>query len=153
MKLCGKHLSGIILEKSCGAVIYRLEDGRRLYLLMHYEEGHWDFPKGHVEKGETEEQTARREIAEETGITEVEFEKFFREVISYSFKRGGELVPKEVIFFAGKTHEKEVRLSDEHTGFVWLPYQSAMKKISYRNAKEMLRKAEEKLALAQKPDE
>ena len=53
-------------EKSCGAVVYRMEKGRRLYLLLHYCEGHWDLPKGHVEAGESEEQTARREISEET---------------------------------------------------------------------------------------
>ncbi len=134
------------MEKSCGAVIYRLDDGARLYLLLHYGEGHWDFPKGHVEEGESEERTARREIEEETGISEVEFLPDFRETVTYSFKRGGKDIPKEVVFFTGMTRTKQVKLSDEHTGFTWLPFESAKKKLTYRNAKEMLQKAEAKLS-------
>lgn len=133
-------------EKSCGAVVCRLEGAKRLYLLLHYEEGHWDFPKGHAEQGENEEGTVRRETAEETGITELDFEPLFREKISYSFRRGGTAVPKEVVFFLAKTKQKEVRLSDEHIGFVWLPYESALKKLTYKNAKDMLQKAESRLS-------
>ena len=54
-------------EKSAGAIVFRKEK-EPVYLLLHYEAKHWDFPKGHVEKNETDEQTVRREIQEETGI-------------------------------------------------------------------------------------
>jgi 8-oxo-dGTP pyrophosphatase MutT (NUDIX family) len=135
------------MEKSCGAVVYRLCEGKRLYLLLHYEEGHWDFPKGHIEEGESEEQTARREIQEETGITELEFLPDFREMIAYSFRRGGKRVPKEVIFFLAKTSCEAVALSHEHQGFVWLEYDEAVKKATYKNARILLEKAEWKLAL------
>jgi bis(5'-nucleosidyl)-tetraphosphatase len=135
------------MEKSCGAVIYRLTDGKRLYLLLHYEEGHWDFPKGHVEGGESEEQTALREIQEETGITQLEFALGFREMIAYSFRRGGERVPKEVVFFLARTDTEAVSLSHEHQGFAWLEYPEAVKKATYKNAKILLEKAEWKLAL------
>ena len=141
------------MEKSCGAVVFRLDEGRRLYLLLHYEEGHWDFPKGHVEENEDEQQTARREIAEETGITALELDPGFRETILYAFSRKGENIPKEVVFFLAKADGKEVKLSDEHIGFVWLPFESAERKITYKNAKEMLRKAERHLSLAQKAEE
>lgn len=134
------------VEKSCGAVIYRLDGARRLYLLLHYAEGHWDFPKGHVEEGEGEEETALREILEETGIADLTFEPAFREGISYYFKREGGLVPKEVVFFLAQTKKKEIKLSSEHVGFVWLPYESALKKLTYNNAKEMLKKAENALS-------
>lgn len=134
------------MEKSCGAVLYRLEEGKRLYLLLHYNEGHWDFPKGHVEEGEAEEETVRREVIEETGIADLEFVPGFREKISYSFKREGAMVPKEVAFFLAATSKKEVKLSDEHVGFVWLPYESALKKLTYKNAKDMLKKAEKRLS-------
>ena len=55
-------------EKSCGAVVYR-ETGEQIEILLirHKNGGHWAFPKGHVEKKETEEDTALREIREETG--------------------------------------------------------------------------------------
>lgn len=129
-------------EKSCGAVIYRIDGGKRLYLLLKYGKGYWDLPKGHVESGEGEEQTARREIFEETGISELEFQPLFRHPVSYWFMRGGEKIPKAVIFFLAKTSQKEVALSDEHVGFLWLPYNLAFGKMSYKNAKDVLEKAE-----------
>ena len=61
----------VIWEVSVGAVVYRVENGRRLYLLLHYPSGHFDFAKGHVEAGETEEMTLRRETDEETGIRDL----------------------------------------------------------------------------------
>ena len=129
-------------EKSCGAVVYRDENGGRLYLLLHYAGGHWDLPKGHVEGGETEEATARREILEETGISELEFAPLFRETITYMFGRDGETTPKEVVFFLAKAAQKEIVLSDEHTGFLWLPFKQACAKVTYKNAKGILEKAE-----------
>lgn len=119
-----------------------------MYLLLHYASGHWDFPKGHVEAGEGEEQTARREISEETGIVSLELIPNFRETIEYSFSRDGASVPKEVVFFLAKTEGKAVRLSDEHVGFAWLPYDAAKKKATYQNAKNLLEKAEKKLSWA-----
>lgn len=133
-------------EKSCGAVVYRLEEGNRLYLVLHYEEGHWDLPKGHVEEGENEEQTARREILEETGITKLEFAPDFRHVITYKFKRKGRLIPKDVVFFLAKTEESEVKLSDEHIGFEWLDFEGAKKRLTYPNTKHLAMLAEERLS-------
>ena len=136
-------------EKSCGALIFRNEGGKRSYLLLHYAGGHWDFPKGHVESGESEEQTARREIQEETGITSLEFLSGFREMISYTFRHNtGEVAQKQVAFFLAKTDEKRVCLSDEHIGFAWLSYLSAKKKATYENARSLLEKAEKKLSEA-----
>jgi len=134
------------MEKSCGAVVYRNEGGRRLYLLLHYEEGHWDFPKGHVEEGESEEATVRREVAEETGIADLEFEPLFRETISYFFKRDGRAVKKEVVFFLAQTRQGDVRLSSEHVGFAWLEFEPAKKRLTYKNAQDVLEKAEARLS-------
>ena len=56
-------------EKSCGAIVYRKYHGNtEILLIKHINSGHWSFPKGHVEGDETEEETAKREIMEETGI-------------------------------------------------------------------------------------
>ena len=139
----------VAFEKSCGALIFRNEGGKRSYLLLHYAGGHWDFPKGHVEVGESEEQTARREIREETGISSIEFLPGFHETVSYSFRHNtGEVAQKQVAFFLAKTDEKLVRLSDEHIGFAWLSYPSARKKATYENARNLLEKAEKKLSEA-----
>jgi bis(5'-nucleosidyl)-tetraphosphatase len=131
-------------EKSCGIVLFR-EDGQRLYLLLHYEEGHWDFPKGHVEEGESEHETAARETVEETGIADLDFITGFRERTEYSYKREGRLMRKEVFYFLARTGGEVVELSDEHTGFEWLPYEEALGRITYENSREILRKAERAL--------
>ena len=61
-------------EKSAGAIVFRIENTKPKYLLLHYpssanaKKEYWDLPKGHVEEGETEEETARREVKEETGL-------------------------------------------------------------------------------------
>lgn len=130
------------MEKSCGAVVYRLENGNREYLILHYSEGHWDFPKGHVEQDETEEQTARRETKEEAGIADLEFAPLFRETISYFYTKEHRKIYKEVVFFLARTGGKEARMSDEHVGYGWLGYAEAVERLTHKNAKEILGKAE-----------
>jgi len=135
-------------EKSCGAVIFRVENGTE-YLLLHYEAGHWDFVKGHVEKGESEEETVKREILEETGLKGNTFLSDFRERIDYFYRRRGRTVSKEVIFYLVKnTGEEQVKISGEHIGYDWLPCRDALDRLTYKNAKETLRKAEEHLQRA-----
>ncbi len=129
-------------EKSCGIVVFREELPKRLYLLLHYEEGHWDFAKGHVEAGEGETDTALRELKEETGLTDIELIFGFRERVEYFYKRDGQTFHKEVYYFLGRTDTKEIKLSYEHVGFEWLPYAAAVKRLTYENSREVLRKAE-----------
>ncbi|MEM3030141.1 MAG: bis(5'-nucleosyl)-tetraphosphatase [Candidatus Micrarchaeia archaeon] len=129
------------LEFSSGAIVFRREGGQILYLILHYEEGHWDFPKGKIEKGESVEETARREIAEETGITDVEFVPGFREKLKYFFRREGKTVAKTVYFQLAETKQKEVKLSFEHIGFEWLPFKKALEKLTFENAKRLLEKS------------
>lgn len=129
-------------EKSCGAVVFK-RNGNRKYLLLHYEGGHWDFVKGHVERNETETDTVRRETEEETGLTDLTFIEGYRQPISYYYKRAGKTVYKEVVFFLVETGTNAVRLSREHVGFDWLTYERAIERLTYKNAKETLRKAHE----------
>lgn len=135
-----------INEKSCGVIIFHKEPERE-YLILHYHEGHWDFPKGHVEAGEDEKQTASRELGEETGITEVSFRDGFREKIDYFYTHGGRKYHKDVYFYLAETQEKEIKLSHEHINYRWLPYKEAQKLVTHENAKELLRKAEEFLRM------
>ncbi len=132
-------------EKSCGAVIFRIGNSMK-YLLLHYEAGHWDFVKGHVEKQESEEETVRREILEETGLKNNRFVSDFRERISYFYRRRGGTVSKEVVFYLVEAlGEEPVKISGEHIGYEWLPYREAFERLTYKNAKDMLRKAESRL--------
>ncbi len=128
-------------EKSCGAVAFRGDGPARRYLVLHYEEGHWDFPKGHMERGEDEKATARRETREETGLDDLVFVSGFRERIEYFYKSEGKTMHKEVFFFLARTRTAGVKLSYEHVGFGWLPYDEALAKLTYDNAKSVLRKA------------
>jgi bis(5'-nucleosidyl)-tetraphosphatase len=126
-------------EKSCGAVVYS-KSSEVSYLLLQYEAGHWDFVKGNVEEGETEKDTTVRELSEETGITDAQFIDGFREKIAYFYKRQGSTVYKEVIFFLMEAKNTKVKLSFEHVGFDWLPYERAMEKLTFKNAREVLQK-------------
>jgi bis(5'-nucleosidyl)-tetraphosphatase len=128
-------------ETSAGIVVFFSENKEIKYLLLHYSEGHWDFPKGHVEGIETLEQAALRETKEETGL-EVPINEGFKEHISYFYKnRQGVIINKTVYFFVGQSATKEVKLSFEHIGYAWHSYENALKKLTYENAKEILRKA------------
>ena len=128
-------------EKSCGAIVFKRQKDYAKYLVLHYGAGHWDFPKGHQEKNEKEEQAAAREIKEETGIEDIEFVDGFNEKINYFYKKGEETVYKEAVFFLAETHQEEIILSSEHIGYAWLSYENAYKKLTFNNAKELLRKA------------
>ena len=132
----------MINERSAGFVLYRqLENGRE-YLLLNYPGGHIDFAKGHVEPGETDREAAYRELQEETGIKDIVWIEGYKELIDYTYNRGPNLMHKDVIFFLARTTQKKVTISDEHRGFEWLPYKEALEKLTFKSAKDLLRKAE-----------
>jgi len=129
-------------EKSCGIVVFRVENDERLYLVLHYPGGHFDLPKGHVEEGENEYETALRELEEETGIADIKFIDDYRVPISYKYRKKGQPSNKQVIFFLGKTATETVKISHEHLDHFWLPYDAAFNKVTFDNAKNLIKKAE-----------
>ena len=135
----------MIEETSAGIVLFRREKLQRLFLLLHYPSGHWDFVKGKREPNETNHETAVREAWEETGISDIRFVENFEEWIEYNFQFEGELVQKKVVFFLGETQKKEIVISHEHLDFSWLGYNEAMKKVTFQNAKNVLTKANHRL--------
>lgn len=141
-------------EKSAGAIIFRKEGDKIYYLLLHYPTGHWEFPKGHIEGKETEEETVKREIKEETGIEDLKIIPGFKQYIKYFFRQYKENVSeadrrkgktpwvfKLVVFFIAETKEKEVKISHEHKGYAWLPIEEAIKKTTFKNSKDLLKKS------------
>ena len=136
----------MIEETSAGIVLFRKEKSKKLFLLLHYPSGHWDFVKGKMEKGESTHQTAIREAKEETGITDITFIENFEEWIEYNFKHQGELVQKKVVFFLAETKTKEIKISHEHSGYIWMDYNSSMEKTTFDNAKTVLTKAQKLLS-------
>ena len=130
-------------QKSAGIVLFRNTSNKNEFLLLNYPQGHWDFIKGKVEQGETLYETASRETKEETGISDIEFIDGFEESVEYNFKFKNEDIHKIVVFFLAKTNEKKITLSHEHNDFVWLEYDDALKKTTFRNAKNVLSKTNE----------
>lgn len=130
-------------EKSCGAVVYRLEKGEpRFLLIRHVNGGHWAFPKGHVEKDETETETALREIREETGLA-VALRTDFRQAVSYSPKPG---VTKDVVYFLARAAEDAVsRQQEEVSDSRWLPETEALELVTYPNDRVILQAAADHL--------
>lgn len=131
-----------IFHHSCGFVVF-YEGIEREYLLLRYPEGHIDLVKGHREESdENELVTAKRELLEETGITEVEVVQPFFMSINYEYKRSGEKHKKQVDFFLGEVFTKEIKISHEHTEFIWLNYEKALQAITFDNARDVLIAAE-----------
>jgi len=132
----------MIEETSAGIILFRKEDAKILFLLLHYPSGHWDFVKGKIEDGESTHETAIREAKEETGITDIIFLKNFEEWIKYDFQYQGELVHKKVVFFLAETKTKQVMISHEHLDYIWMDYNTSMEKTTFENAKTVLTKAQ-----------
>lgn len=126
------------LERSAGVVVFRETPQGRRFLLLDYSR-YFDFAKGHVEQGESDEAAAVRETREETGIDDLSFVRGFSHEITYSFrhaKRGP--TRKTVVYFLAATTTGQVRLSHEHVGYAWLDAEAALKKVKYASAKEVL---------------
>jgi bis(5'-nucleosidyl)-tetraphosphatase len=129
----------MIMEHSAGAVLFGyFEHGEKEFLLLHYTSGHWDFPKGNVEGGETEVEAARREVFEETGITNLQFVEGYIQSIFYKYRRDGNLVQKKVSFYLAQTQSRNVKLSNEHQDFRWADYHAALRILTYRSARDVL---------------
>ncbi len=118
---------------SAGAFVYRMRGSSPEFLVLFKSNGESDLPKGHIEKGESSEVAARREIREETGL-EPEFLPFFSVKTEYFFREKGETVHKEVRNFIGKVSmSQRVRISYEHKGYGWLGYDDAARALGYKD--------------------
>ena len=126
-------------EKSCGAIVYRRFHGNvEILLIKHVNSGHWSFPKGHVEGDETELETARREIKEETGL-DVILDQTFRETVSYSPKRDTQ---KVVVYFLALARNYDFVPQEEEIAEIrWVDIIRATHMLTYENDKTIVNKA------------
>lgn len=125
-------------EKSCGCILFKEIREEYFVLLVHHNLGHWGIPKGHVENGETEEETAVREVYEETGVRTAVVPGF-REMITYSPKSN---VVKDVIFFIGEIKGGSVtpQLS-EVDEVAWINTDESLRLITRKNERNLLEHA------------
>ena len=131
----------MIFEKSCGAIVFRdapTEDGKmQRYVLMikHSFSSNHSFPKGHVEKGENEHETAIREVFEETAV-KIEIKGSFRHPVYYKPRPGAK---KEVVYFLARTDQIETAPAKVEVAIVeWVPVERATRLLAHENDRRVL---------------
>lgn len=125
-------------EFSSGVIVFKGNSDDMKFLFLTRREGFLDFPKGHIESGESEVESAIRETEEETGL-QIDPDTGFRYNQIYWYQRNGEKIRKSVVMFLGEAPEdSDVSISSEHEGHKWLTFDEAMDQLSYKNQKEML---------------
>lgn len=129
----------MIKQTAAGFVLWRIENGIRLYLLLQHTAGHWSFAKGRTEPGESLEQAARRELQEETGIIDITIVVQLPEPTIYITKDyDGSVVEKTLYLFAAHTDESVVTLSHEHTAYGWFTLEEALAKATHEATKQVI---------------
>ncbi|MBD3842680.1 MAG: NUDIX domain-containing protein [Campylobacterales bacterium] len=135
-------------EKSCGVIIYQDKPDTRYLIVKSKANGHWGFPKGHIEEDETEIDAARREVKEETGL-DVEIHEDFK--LSMEYMISDTAIRKEVTLFLGTPTSTSVTLQEsEISMFKWATFTETLKLFVYENQKQILKQAHELISLIRK---
>ncbi len=129
----------MITEKSAGAIVFHRSEQLEYLLLF---SNFWGFPKGHIERGESEQDAALREIREETGL-DVKLIEGFRAVDDYWYQRKGERIKKQAVFFLAEATNRDSKISWEHEEMAWLSFDEAIERLKFKNLREILTKANE----------
>lgn len=129
-------------KTSAGAIVFRETRDPRQYLLLKSRTKDWEFPKGSIEGDEELQQTAKREVAEETGLSGFRLIDGFREEYSYEFTHDGTKVEKTVHLFVAQAFKVNAELSHEHHDLQWQPYEDALNTVDHSGPKRILREAE-----------
>ena len=125
----------LIKEYSYGAVVYKIKNNRIYYLIEWMGLGHVSLPKGHIEKGESKEDCAKREVYEETGLI-VELDTSFEKTVTYSPYYE---VVKDVTFYLAKPLNNSIHVDNKEVLLVkWLTIEEALEVITYDTDKEVL---------------
>ena len=128
------------LEKSCGAVVYTHADGALKYLLIQSLEGFWGFPKGHMEPGETEEETALREIMEEVHL-QVTLRKGFRTADEHPIPGKPGVIKQIVYFCAAYDHQDFAPQASELSAAALVTYEEALGLFQFESSRRILKEA------------
>jgi 8-oxo-dGTP pyrophosphatase MutT (NUDIX family) len=134
-------------ETSAGGVVFRIDVGQPMYLLIRDSYNNWGFPKGHIEAGEQPEAAAVREVQEETGLADLSIRGRI-DTIDWFFRFRGQLIHKVCHFYLMETSNATTspQRAEGITACRWTRFEEAQSLISYANARELLRRAQELLA-------
>jgi len=144
----------MIREKSAGVIVYRMHPKEGLqYLLLFMHDNYWNFPKGHIEDGESETEAAIRELNEETGISDIGLIKDWRQQTHFFFRQEregtSELIKKDLVLYLAKVEpDTHIDISDKVSknevinGYGWMDFKAASKYLRFKNLKEILAEAD-----------
>jgi tRNA nucleotidyltransferase (CCA-adding enzyme) len=127
--------------KSCGFVAYKHINNENFYLIIKSINGDVGFPKGHMEKDETELQTAIRELKEETGVT-VDYVPNFREQIEYKLPKTNNVMKQSIYFLGNCTSDNIVCQETEVSEAKFVSYENALEILTFDETKSILKNAE-----------
>ncbi len=129
--------------------VYKNPEGEFLFCLVQHADGHWGFPKGHQEEGESQEETARRELREETGIKDMQIDRTRMFEEEYVFERGSTRYHKLVKYFLARVDSTDNATQQVFKGeipeFRWLPYKEATAMLTFSGGKRLLEEVKEYL--------
>jgi len=133
-------------ETSAGGIVFRLDAGQPVFLLIRDSYRNWGFPKGHLEVGEEPAAAALREVKEETGLSDLSIRGEI-ETIDWFFRFRGQLIHKVCHFFLMETAEATTcpQHAEGITACRWMRFEEAQSLVSYANARDVLRRAQEML--------
>lgn len=136
----------VTIEQTAGAVLFRRRGDEILYLLLQYPQGHWSFPRGHIEGGETPLETVRREVKEEANISRIRFFSGYKEKVHFRYQwppksAEAESRLKFAVYYLGQVFDSRVKISGEHKSFRWATYEHAYKMLRHKNMRVILEKA------------
>ena len=132
-------------ERSCGGVVFTRQNGTVYYVIIRHLGGHCGFPKGHMELGETQRQTALREIREEVGLDCTLIDGFCAEEWYPLPNKPG--TRKQVVYFLAQYADQKLCAQPQEIADVYLlPYEQALGKLTFAEAKRILTKADDFLA-------
>ncbi len=125
-------------HKCCGAVVFH---DNKLLIIQGAQGKHWGLPKGHVEADETEEQTALREVKEETGLT-VAIVPGFRKTLTYQFAEGEKQIRKQTVVFVATAKTSKYAVDNkEISQALWATPSDALKKVTFQSVHDVLAEA------------
>lgn len=134
------------MEKSCGIIPLKVHNNTFLYLLIQHHAGHWGFPKGHVEPGESMVETAMRELEEETGLTlkKIFLKQAFEE--KYTYHRDGKKRSKLVVYYLGLVEGGKVKIqAKEIQDYAWVTLAEAIERLAHTEIKKILLRSQQYL--------
>ena len=133
----------MLYEKSCGAVVVQWNPAPQV-LMIQQVQGHWCFPKGHMEKDETEQATAIREVQEETGIL-IQITSSFQYALSYSPAAN---IHKDLVYFIGTVMGGKMKAQPEEVQEIrWVAIDKALELLTFDSDRKLLEAVREEIKI------